>query len=315
MDRSSEYRGGLAVVGMAWLIGGGLLAAPAEIVEAIRNPLRDGLRPGQEISANVESALRQQIETARLGRTNDIAALERDRDRWRDRFLALQEQQAELRAVHITRAPAELSPQAVLQAEPLIVADLLPAHVLGSERGLLRERVSRMLDRGGTDGVAVDDVVLAGDLPLLDQGADAGVTADMTVAGAGCVVGRIRQCGRWTSTVQPVTHPDFRLLVQLVRPAPGGPLIGAEGILAGNGDSTCRLESIAATEPVSVGDYVYAPRVDGSPSLCIGQVIAAELSDGAEHWTVTVEPHAAIEDHDAVHVLRELPNGTRMAVR
>ena len=320
MKRNSSSHAGLAVLAFAWLIGCGLWAAPVEIGDAVRAPVRDGLRPGQMLCAD---AL-QNIETRWLAwrfpsRDDELTALQAERDAWRDQFVALQARQALQADEAVARPGDSQSPFAAVasSSDPLTVPDFVPATILGVERDALRERVSRLLDRGTTDGIAVDDVVLSGPLPLLDQGNDAAIAPDMPVLTGGCVVGRIKQTGRWTSTVEPVSHTEFRGYVQLVRTTRQGPLFGAEGVLAGNGDGSCRVELIAATEPVSVGDYVYGRLPGAGPvnTLCYGRVTVAELPEGAAHWHITVVPLATMETSRTVEILRELPNPMRMASR
>jgi cell shape-determining protein MreC len=311
MDRS-ERRSRLAIFAMAWLIGGGLLAAPAEIGDAIRAPVRDLLAPGQVIVVEVFSMVREQLTAWRCGPDADeLTSLRTERDQWRDRFLELQVRQA-----RAEEAQPTIMPLAVHPTEPLIVSDVVEARVLGSERDPLRTRVSRLLNRGRSDGVAVDDIVLADALPLLDLGTDARIEPDMPVVSGGSAVGRIRQCGRWTSTLQPVADPEFRAFVQIVRPAADQPLAGAEGVLAGNGDGTCRMELVDVTQPVSIGDFVYGRLADfDAAPPCYGQITAAEVRDGAEFWTIAVTPVARWDALQTVQILRELPNPVRISGR
>lgn len=299
----------MGTVVLAWLIGGGLLAAPPEIGDAVRAPLRDALSPGQTLIARAETALRERL-AVRSGdaRSDQEESLRAERDRWRARFLELQARR--VMDDNSGSGAADLPPQVT---PPLIVADFVPARVLGQERDPLRLRVSRLLDRGRSDGIAVDDIVLADTLPLLDLGSDAEIEPDMPVVVHGCALGRIRQCGRWTSTVQPLTDPEFRAFVQIVRPTPTKPLAGAEGLLAGNGDGTCRMELIDGTAPVSVGDFVYGRLSDFDVPPCFGRITAAELPEGAACWRITVTPIAGLAGQRSVQILRELPNPARIA--
>lgn len=315
MRQASATPAAFAVLALAWLIGGGLWVAPSEISDAIRGPVRDAMQPGQVgLAVVVAAAESRWTEWRRDDQDGELRSVEKERDEWRDRFLALQAAQAAQagEGSDPQRLPLEI---AASPSEPLTIPDVVHAAVLGVERDLLRERTSRLLSRGTTDGIAVDDIVLAGPLPLLDQGSDSQVAPDMPVLAGGCVVGRIKLSGRWTSTVEPVTDPEFRSYIRLVRPTARGPLFGAEGLLVGNGDGTCGLELIAATEPVSVGDYVYGRMPDAASMgpLCYGRVVAAELPEGAAHWVVTVAPFTLLDEHRSVQILRELPNPVRMA--
>jgi cell shape-determining protein MreC len=305
----SQQQPRLAILAMAWLIGGGLLAAPAEIGDALRAPIRDALGPGQALVGSATLRLRARLAEWRCGAgADERTSLRNERDLWRNRFLALQAQQAGDGDDH----PAGTSQ--VVASDPLIVPDLIQARVLGAERETLRPRIARLLNRGRSDGVAVDDIVLDNSCLLLDIGTDARIQPDMPVLSGGSALGRIKQCGRWTCTVQPLTDPDFRAFVQLVRTSRNQPLPGAEGVLAGNGDGACRLELVDATQPVSIGDFVYGRLEDfDGPPPCYGRVTAAELTEGAAHWNVTVTPVSTLDDQRTVQILRELPNPVRMA--
>lgn len=306
----SQRRARFAILTMAWMIGGGLLAAPPEIGDAVRGLFRDVLAPGQTCVGDVTRTAREKLATWRCGADADqLASLRAERDRWRARYLELQARSADPgHNQDLAAAPPGTS------TEPLIVPDLVEARILGSERASLRNRLSRLLDRGRSAGVTVDDLVLADSLPLLDLGADAQIERDMSVLAGGYVLGRIRQCGHWTSTVQPSTDPDFRAFVQIIRFSQGGPVAGAEGVLAGNGDGTCRMELVDAVQPVSIGDHVYGRLTDSlATPPCYGRITATELADGAANWVITVTPGTAIDDQQTVQVLREIPNPARMS--
>jgi cell shape-determining protein MreC len=292
---------------MAWLFGGGLLAAPAEIGDSVRAAVRDVLAPGQVMVTGAVRGLSGKLTDWRCGADADeLQSLRDQRDRWRARFLELQAWQAGTQANN-RRLPS-------IPTEPLIIADLVEARILGTERDLLRARVSRLVNRGRSDGIAVDDIVLADALPLLDIGADARIEADMPVLSGGSALGRIRQCGRWTSTLQPATDPEFRTFVQIVRPSPHAPLAGAEGLLAGNGNGTCRMDLVHVTEPVSVGDFVYGRLADfDAAPPCYGRITEARLTEGAEYWTIIVTPLVPLDALHTVQILRELPNPVRIA--
>lgn len=295
---------------MAWLIGGGLLAAPAEIGDAIRAAVRDALGPGQSVASKTPDAIRELCSgRSAVTASDESATLRSERDLWRNRFLDLQSRFAARRDSQHSPAPL-----ASAETEPLIVPDLVEARLLGVERDPLRERMSRLLNRGGTDGIAVDDIVLSDSFPLLDIGTDERIEPDMPVVSGGSVLGRIRHCGRWTCTMQPITDPAFRAFVQIIRPTSDKPLAGAEGVLAGDGAGACRMELVDATQPVSVGDFIYGRPVDfDGPPPCYGRITAAELADGAAHWTITVTPTMTVDACQRIQIRRELPNPARIA--
>jgi cell shape-determining protein MreC len=81
---------------------------------------------------------------------------------------------------------------------------------------------------------------------------------------------------------------------------------GAEGLLVGAGHGVCRLELIAATEPVEPGDMVVTaatiPGID--EELYLGEVESAGLTAGASHWAITVRPAVEISRHEQLQVVR-----------
>ena len=83
-------------------------------------------------------------------------------------------------------------------------------------------------------------------------------------------------------------------------------MTGAEGLLIGAGEGLCRLDLIAATEPVEPGDLIVTaatiPGIDDS--LYLGEVQSATLAPGAAHWLITVTPAVAASDCRQVQVVR-----------
>ena len=149
-----------------------------------------------------------------------------------------------------------------------------------------------MLERGAVDGVRESTLVLEDNRSLLDQGADAGLAPGQPVYSGRNVVGKIAVVGRWTSTVCPVTDPEFRGLAQLARSSGNRLLFGPQAILVGCGERLCRLTLIPATEPVSVGDEVYTGQRDAALPypLYYGKVVSALIKPGALHWEIRVQP-------------------------
>jgi cell shape-determining protein MreC len=314
MEKRAGYRTDVAVLVLIGMIGAGLGLAPSPLTQQVRGGIRDGLRPGHRAALALSQWSRSAWDRFRSPTAAEELARVRDElDHWQRQYLSLEARQAELvqQAIDSRQGTAALFEGEA--GRPLLVPQLLQAEVLGNERDLLRVRLGWLLDRGTGNRIALEDLVLADDAPHLDQGGEAGVQPDMSVLSGRRVVGRIKQVGRWTSTLQPVTDREFRGPAQLIRESPQGPIYGAQGVIAGNGDGTCRLEHVAATEPVSVGDFVYTVRRQYSlpEPVCYGRVIAAEVGDGAGHWSITVEPIGGREPLETVLVLRELPNPER----
>ena len=190
------------------------------------------------------------------------------------------------------------------RSDPLLRPRLVMAQVLGIDRRTLNGLADRLLDAGGAQGVSRDDLVvdigpstaanIETPVMLIDQGQAAELAADLPVIAGGCLVGRIRSCGRLTSTVQRVTDPEFRVGARIIRQTADQPVFGAEGLFAGGGPgpgvTQGRLELVPAVEPVTVGDRVYMHEVVAGreASFYIGEVVQAEVRRGDPHWTIAV---------------------------
>jgi cell shape-determining protein MreC len=314
MAKPAPVRTDIAVLTLIGMIGVGLGIAPDHISDQVRGGFRDALRPGHRASQAV-SRWTQTVWNRFRSPTaqEELSDVREELRNWQRQCLSLQVRQADLVQQAIDARRGTTSPFEAERGQPLLVPQLLQAEVLGSERDLLQSRFGRLLDQGQENRIAVDDLVLADDALHLDQGEQAGVQPDMPVLSGRRVAGRIKQVARWTSTLQLVTDPGFRGSAELIRESPQGPLYGAQGVVAGNGDGACRLEHIAATEPVSVGDFVYTIRRQHSlpEPACYGRVMAAELAEGAAHWSIAVQPLLGDEPLASVQVLRELPNPER----
>lgn len=311
-------RSQLAVMALIWMIGAGLWFAPPGMVSSVRGTVRDLLVPGQRgvqnVSDRVAAACRDRQSEIVRGDRQRIDELEREAALWRQRALRLHIRSAEL-ARELDRVDDVDDPFPVAATEPLLLNRLIEARTLGSARSDLERRLRPIIDRGSAYQVDVDDIVLAEERLHLDQGDESGLIPDSIVLSGVQVVGRIEEVGRWTSTIQPVTDEEFRGVAQLVRDGSSGPVFGAPGILAGNGDGTCRLELIAAADPVSVGDTVFLPghRTGLPGSAYYGRVVEATLVDTADYWSITVEPRIDLENGVRLQVLLETVNPRRLA--
>jgi len=290
MNRLPRWRPRIALLAGIWGAAAAGIFTPARYTEPVRTAIVDALGPGRIAAITAAEAYATIIERFRSAPADDklAAALAR--------VEALQAQRREELAEHITQirlASAEATvgpPLASSQAyEPLLAAGLVPARILGRDPDVLRRRFERILSRGTASAVAVDDLVLA-NLPHLDQGAAAGIAAGQPAISGRVVVGCIAHAGRWTSTLQLVTDPDYRGFAQIVRQSRSRAVLGATGVLQGNGDGNCRLALVPKDSPVSIGDFVYSRQQDADQPAPVyyGRVIAAE--PGADHWSITVEP-------------------------
>lgn len=304
-------------------LGGLLFALPSDISDTIKSTFHDAATPGLVAC----DAVGENLTAARdwmFDRTEDaerIAELEgrlaeSESHRWR---LLLENESL-------------LSPRKIdLGHSPLILPELLPARILGTEAAEAW-RAGRLVDVGLDEGVREETAVLAAEGPLLDRGRDGEVDAGDSITtdtlDGRTLVGRVRTVGRWTSVVQPITDAEYRVRVQLAHETARGLVLGPTGILRGTGGPTCRLEFVGSTESVEAGDDVFAllaverseafpldPTADAEPSdddrrLYVGRVSKADLPSGAPHWEIEVTPATPVQPH-RVAVLRRRFNPER----
>ncbi|MGV2341645.1 MAG UNVERIFIED_CONTAM: hypothetical protein LVR18_49315 [Planctomycetaceae bacterium] len=97
--------------------------------------------------------------------------------------------------------------------------------------------------------------------------------------------------------MQPISASGFRANVLLLRKTDAGAVFGARGILEGVGEPSCRLNGIAATEAVAVGDEVVAADVEGlqGPQLYFGKVVQADFLAGGQ-WDIRVAPAVSLDE-------------------
>jgi len=205
----------------------------------------------------------------------------------------LQLQIAELRT---TQQKQSSTPDVPAPQQTLLKARPLPAQVLGRQGDQYSANLKLLISLGERQGLTPADLVLSGTGLLIDQGQLQGVNADQIVFSRQVLLGRTLRVGRQTALVQPVTDPEFRLAVRLVRHSRRGAIHGASGILVGQG-TFCRLTEIAATEAVSAGDEVFTDPVvcpQGAWLYC-GRVTRAEISATDAHWTIDVAPAAELD--------------------
>jgi cell shape-determining protein MreC len=194
------------------------------------------------------------------------------------------------------------SPVATVAGSALEAPTVVTASVIGQRASSSAARQS--LSSGRSQGIGESDVVLDAALPQLDQGAEAGVEAELDVLIGRCVVGRIASVGRWSSTVEPITDPRYRGLAQIVRPSDQGGSFGAEGIVVGQGTELLKLTEVPNTQSVRVGDEVYTSDRDRRfpVPLYYGRVVRVEES--GRNWDIAVRPAARVSDLKSVAVLK-----------
>ena len=320
----------------ATLAGFGLLFAPREQVGRIESLVHDAALPGlqlldrsQQWAMTLPETLEQWTATpaadSEADDTDPAPALQEQVNSLQQEIRRLQSQNAQLQTELDQARAASGSPFVAESAAPLFVPELLDARIVAVDDvsvAIQRASAQRVVDIGQTAGVVpADFVVSAEQTPqepsrlLIDQGDDAELHPDQPVFAGRCVVGKIQQVGRWTSSVLPVTDLEYRGRAQLMRRTSEGLVVGPEGIIAGDGKDGCRLNFIAATQPVSVGDEVYTAAA-GTPlpmPMYYGRVIAVSLAEGAPYWEIQVRPAETLNHARSVQVLRVVLNPARTA--
>jgi hypothetical protein len=271
----------LPVIG-GLLVGGVLMCLPEVWAGKVRSLVRDSLSPGQcVVAATVPEAVRP-VETS--GRESIDSAWQRQARYWQAEAARLKSELAEANQVPEWPAAA---------ITPLLVKPQIhKARVIGWERRGRASFPSAVIRGGTSNQITVDDLVLAPGESILDQGQVSGVAPDDLVLAGRTVIGRITRISRWTSTIQPITDPEFRGQAQIVRLQGGEAILGAEGILSGGSNGECRLLHVGTTEPVAEGDLVFTSLrgVPLSPPLFYGTITRAELLAGDPDWSIAVQP-------------------------
>ncbi|NUN49230.1 MAG: rod shape-determining protein MreC [Candidatus Brocadiae bacterium] len=137
---------------------------------------------------------------------------------------------------------------------------------------------------------------------LIDKGTRDGVKPGQVVADGPAVVGRVMECGEATSRVRLITDPAFRMKASAVRAGRPGQVTG---ILAGQGDGTCRLEYVLDREEVGEGWQVmtvHDPDRGWSAGMLVGDVVKGGGSGGV-YGEIIVQPRAGAGDLRHVLIL------------
>ena len=314
MSRTSLKPGFITAIA-SLAVAAALFGAPQSIADLIRSTVRDIARPGQSAMRIVVDWSAARIRT--LGpqppNAEQLQKLTSELDEWKLRCRQLQIKAALRNQEFANLRELGPAPFQATASEPLVVPELVQAAVLGEETAAWW-RAGKLLDKGRTNGISESSLVLEDERPLIDQGKSTELATGQPVYSGRCVVGKIARVGRWTSTVQLVTDPEFRALVQLARLTANGAVFGAEGILEGQGDDHCVLKLISSTEPVRVGQEVYSGGRDATftAAMFYGTVVKAELKPGATHWEISVEPAIVSQKIRTVQVLRKAMNPLRV---
>jgi cell shape-determining protein MreC len=299
----------------AFAVAIGLFFAPDSVTSPLRTSVRDSASPGQKAYHSLSIQLREFWDGLHPQSEDDIR-LTKIQQQLRSsqlRCRKLQVRTAQLQAEKEQIKIHGSSPYAATDSPKLIVVELLLSRVLGREN-TKAWRAGHLIDNGSEQGIDESALVLQDDRPLIDQGEPQNLRSGHLVLAGRCVVGKIANVGRWTSSVQLVTDPKFRSWVQFARSSGVGLIFGSEGVFEGTGGELCKVTLVSATESVEVGDAVYSGGRDNllPAPMYYGQVVKAELKPGALHWDVWVKPALQDQQLRTVQVLRKSINPVRM---
>ena len=194
------------------------------------------------------------------------------------------------------------------QLAGLRAADLIQAQVVGSDSTIGRQ--IKTVNRGARHHVAPEQIVLAPCRSAEGHPSDSVEQDEAPDTYQMALVGRIAATGQWTSKLQLINDPEFRLAVQIVPAADRGESWRARGMLNGtvSGETTVL---VAREHAVREGDLVLAradPR-DLPVSMLIGTVSECRSDDATPVMLqVTVEPAvnlATIRDIVAIVIKRD----------
>lgn len=281
------------------------LTVPAKFSDPLRTAVNDGLRPGRTAAVAIADKSSSLLARFRAAPENELVEL-------REEVAVLRAQAHQDRAAQIgdiQQTSAE-SPE----SDPLLITGLVSASILGREPDVLKSRFACMLSRGTISAVAVEDLVLADVGTHLNRGSDDGIEPGHPALSGQTIVGSIRQVGRWTSTLQLVTDPEYRCNVQLVRETRQGPVVAAAGVLVGSGDGACAVKFVQSSSPVSIGDFVYSRQQDADPTgpFYFGRVVEADCPPGADDWVIKVAPAFEAAKLKSVQILQVSLNPERI---
>ena len=195
-------------------------------------------------------------------------------------------------AREVARLRTELATNAIDEPhDRLVRPSWVTAAALGSaeRRGAVAEL---LIDAVGRDAAGADVSGLEGDLPAVDAGADRQVRGGDLVVRDGAAAGRVAAAGRWTATVRPLTHPDFRLAVIL----PGGGN-EATAVLAGVGEEYALLLHVPSAARIAVGSVVTCdPAETGGAAVPAGVVASIADADADGQREIRVKPLATLAE-------------------
>ncbi|MFP6764342.1 MAG: rod shape-determining protein MreC, partial [Planctomycetaceae bacterium] len=207
---------------------------------------------------------------------------------------------------------AGVSPFPQPQRRPLVIEQAVEARIIGDEIVSLWKSY-RLLDRGSGSGLFEDQLVLDEKSPRIDHGQKSDVVDGLAVFAGRCIVGRVARAGRWTSSLQLISDPQFRAKAIVLRQNSGA--FSREVLIEGVGNGNCRLVSVPSTELIEVDSLVYAVPGDRGIEvpMLFGRVTSANLAPGSLHWQITVTPEIDVAALRHVEIVTTTLNPDRMS--
>lgn len=291
-----------------------LALLPTRWTEAFKGEVIRILKPGQVAAIELRGRARSWLIAVRshFESSASLAEAENELADLRRQNRQLAGELSSLRMQVAARAQAVTDES----AGRLLQTTAVEAHVLGRQALAFLGRQG-LLDVGTRSGVHVDALVAAAPVSIvIDRGRDSEMAAGRLVLSGCRVWGRVAEVGRMTSVVRTVTEPGYRDLVRLASADSRATTVrrGPEGMIEGMGERWARIRRVAVTEPVAVGDLVYAAEQGQFPQPPLyGRIVRVERPVGAAHWEIWMESALANEVPDRVAVLRSELNPLRAA--
>lgn len=291
----------------------GISRLPEDLQRRLRGALLDSSLPIQEAKTSARHLWSSQL-TIQNDRLADLEhEYRREKVHWETELRQRELTIARFNARQQIHQQPEASPFPIVHSASLIDYNLISAEIVAPDqlRFVSRELLIRSDEL--TDLARDSLVVQAADIAdetdeldpaemILDRGETSGLKSKQPVYAGRCVVGTLADVGHWISRVRLLTDPEYRGRARILRQVEDGFAYGPEGILAGTGESLCRLRYLSRTESVRVGDRVYT---NGAVPMYYGQIVRAELDENAPEWNVWLKPAIDLESLPSVQVLRQ----------
>ncbi|MHC4876255.1 MAG: rod shape-determining protein MreC [Planctomycetota bacterium] len=313
---STQHSAAIKATAICLLAAVVLAVLPESAVSSFRDLVRAAMVPGQRAVQVSTDWLTGQVKVAV---SDELAERERKINDLQHELAvaALKTRRSQLRAGQLSEEISSLhrngpSPFITEGTSSLVSERAVEARVLGSE-ALAAWKSRRLLDQGEAAGLAGDEWILDGTDMAIDAGLDQSLSSGLPVFSGRCVVGRIVEAGRFTSSLELLTAPSFRAQAVIVRDGTRGLERAELGLIEGTGQGGCRVAEVDARFSVEIGDAVYSvPDPLSNAQMIFGYVTAATLEPGALHWDIAVEPAASLDQLRKVQIVVPSVNPDRL---